>query len=138
MFQNTCGRSVTPLDTPVSPCDILVPLTPISRCWALCGAISIIKICSPTMEPHSPQRSIPEPPQSATRHLQYYKYVFVEAEGRLGVGVWGAEPPNGGMPAITNSEVISITPELLFPHLGAGENANARPPHLVVLVRLGS
>ena len=47
-------------------------------------------------------------------------YVFVEAEGRLGMGVWGAEPPNGGMAAIPNSEVISITPELLFPHLGAG------------------
>ena len=51
------------------------------------------------------------------------KYVFVEAEGRLGMGVWGAEPPNGGMAAIPNSEVISITPELLFPHLGAGEKA---------------
>ena len=67
-------------------------------------------------------------------------YVFAEAEGRLGMGVWGAEPPtkkggrrpngngglgaeppNGGMAAIPNSEVTSITPELLFPHLGAGD-----------------
>ena len=39
------------------------------------------------------------------------------------MGVWGAEPPNGGMAAIPNSEVISITPELLFPHLGAGEKS---------------
>ena len=38
------------------------------------------------------------------------------------MGVWGAEPPNGGMAAIPNSEVISITPELLFPHLGAGDD----------------
>ena len=44
-----------------------------------------------------------------------------EAEGRLGMGVWGAEPPNGCMAAFPNSEVISITPELLFPHLGAGD-----------------
>ncbi len=36
-------------------------------------------------------------------------------------GVGSGAPRNGGMAAIPNSEVISITPELLFPHLGAGD-----------------
>ena len=40
------------------------------------------------------------------------------------------------MVAIPNSEVISITPELLFPHLGAGENAPIhRAQHMLIGVR---
>ncbi len=59
--------------------------------------------------------------------LHKYQYYDVRIHGGRrptgNGGVGGRSPPNVGMAAIPNSEVIRITPELLFPHLGAGYNS---------------
>ena len=127
---------MTALDTPVSPCDILVPLTPISQ-WL--GLLVLYLHTHSSLKVNSGAATVRNSLSAICPSLFSSTYSWrpkadwewgvggeapsrkMEAEGRLGMGGWGAEPPNGGMPAIPNSGVISITPELLFPRLGVGE-----------------